>query len=164
MYTSALESKIYRYRKGIIIKMKKNIIHNIAILLIAGVLAGCSNARPQETAPTETADLDNTAYIDEQDIESDYSKPAPIDELMQDSYDDYKEKGGEIAFVLDGTVMDGSYNEDIYNGIRMYALAAGTSFSYYNVEENTHEKYHEAIERAIADKAKIIVCSGYAFG
>ena len=164
MYTSALESKIYRYRKGIIIKMKKNIIHNIAILLIAGVLAGCSNARPQETAPTETADLDNTAYIDEQDIESDYSKPAPIDELMQDSYDDYKEKGGEIAFVLDGTVMDGSYNEDIYNGIRMYALASGTSFSYYNVEENTHEKYHEAIERAIADKAKIIVCSGYAFG
>lgn len=83
-----------------------------------------------------------------------------MEALLNDMYGDYMEEGGEIAFVPDGILMDGIYNENIYNGIRMYALAAGVSFSYYGVEDGTYEDYRNAIVHAVDNRARVIVCAG----
>lgn len=82
---------------------------------------------------------------------------------MKDPYGDYQETGGEIAFVFDGAIEDGSYNEAIYEGIRMYALAAGINFSHYGAEGDTTQEHVAAIRRAVSDQAGIIICAGYDF-
>lgn len=87
----------------------------------------------------------------------------PMTELLKDPYGDYEETGGEIAFVFDGVIEDGSYNEAIYEGIRMYALAAGISFSNYGTEEGSPKDHVAAIEHAVLSQAGIIVCAGYDF-
>lgn len=156
--------------------MKKMIIYNIVSLFLMGMLTGCTDTEEQETSSTEKA-VGNAAEAaivevieetaeDAEDVwqvQTDDSKSDPEDVLSIDLYGDYKEEGGEIAFVSHGTVMDGSYNEAIYKGIQKYALAAGTSFSYYIMEEDTQKGYQEVIERAISNQAKIIVCAGCDF-
>lgn len=87
----------------------------------------------------------------------------PEKKLMEDIYGDYQEKGGEIAFVLDGAIMDGNYNEAIYKGIQMYAFSAGVSCSYYIADGNQPQGYQEVIERAVSNQAKVIVCGGDGF-
>lgn len=87
----------------------------------------------------------------------------PEKKLMEDIYGDYKKQGGEIAFVTDGSIQDGSYNEAIYKGIRMYAFSAGISFSYYNIDINQPDGYQEALRQAVFEQAKIIVCGGDGF-
>lgn len=93
-------------------------------------------------------------------------KKDPLEALLEDPYGDYREEGGEIAFVADGPVMDGGYNEAVYKGIRMYALAAGISFSYYSTDADTGERadgFEELVMRAVDGGADVIVCSGYDF-
>lgn len=87
----------------------------------------------------------------------------PEEKMMEDIYGDYQEKGGEIAFVTDGNIMDGSYNEAIYKGIQQYAFSAGVSFSYYNVDIEQPEGYQEVIRQAVSNQARIIVCGGDGF-
>lgn len=93
-------------------------------------------------------------------------KKDPLEALLDDPYGDYQEEGGEIAFVADGPVMDGGYNEAIYKGIRMYALAAGISFSYYSTDAAVADMaggFQEVVRRAVRGGANVIVCSGYDF-
>lgn len=87
-----------------------------------------------------------------------------VQKMFEDPYGDYQETGGEIAFLTDGIVEDGGYNEAIYNGVRMYALGAGISFSYYYADPDMPESYVETIQRAVADDAGLIVCAGDVFG
>lgn len=114
-------------------RMKKKYFYILCFLLLLGILTSCS----------ETHD--------------------PMTELLKDPYGDYQETGGEIVFVFDGVIEDGSYNEEIYEGIRMYALAAGISFSHYGTEEDSPKGHVAAIERAVLSQAGIIVCAGYDF-
>lgn len=87
-----------------------------------------------------------------------------VKKMFEDPYGDYKEAGGEIAFLTDGDVEDGGYNEVVYNGVRMYALGAGVSFSYYKADPEDIASYGERLEKAVQDGARIIVCAGYRFG
>lgn len=142
----------------------------LSILLCSAMLlctlTGCSETEVRETSLTETENAvkNDTEDEDAQKIQPDTSWTESMKELLQDPYEDYKEKGGEIAFVSDGVVMDAGYNEDIYEGIQVYALAAGISFSAYVADVEAPEEYWEAIESAIADHARIIICAGYDFG
>lgn len=113
--------------------MKRKSFYICGFLLLLGILTACSEAQD------------------------------PMTELLKDPYGDYQETGGEIAFVYDGVIEDGSYNEAIYEGIRMYALAAGVSFSHYGTKENSQKGHIEAIERAVSGQAGIIICAGYDF-
>lgn len=145
--------------------MKKKIISILfSVAIFSLILAGCSDGW-QETAITNDTDndIEDNAKEAEKTL-SDDSWENSIKELLEDSYGDYKETGGEIAFVANGVVMDGSYNEDIYEGVQVYSLAAGISFSAYVAEEETDIAYREAVERAIADEARMIICAGYEFG
>lgn len=147
--------------KSMDIRMKKKIIGSLAGLFLAGVLAGCNGSEQRETVSEEAQE--KTVDIETQEKQREAARIDPMEELLKDYYGDYQEKGGEIAFVSDGVVMDGNYNEAIYEGIQMYALAAGVSFSYYNVEEDSFEGHLEIVEDAILNHAKIVVCAGYDF-
>ena len=114
-------------------RMKKKFFYILYFLLLLGILTACSEAQD------------------------------PMTELLKDPYEDYQETGGEIAFVFDGIIEDGSYNEEIYEGIRMYALAAGISFSNYGTEEDSLKGHVEAVEHAVLSQAGIIICAGYDF-
>lgn len=113
--------------------MKKKFIYIFCLLFLIGILTACSEAHD------------------------------PMTELLKDPYGDYQESGGEIAFVFDGIIEDGSYNEAIYDGIRMYALAAGITFSYYETEEDSPKGHEAVIKHAVLSQAGIIVCAGYDF-
>lgn len=143
------------------IRMKKKIAGGMALLLIVGMLTGCNGEGAQETVSEEMQGPLVDIEIQKQQKEA--AQVDPMADLLKDHYGDYQEKGGEIAFVSDGIVMDGNYNEVIYEGIQMYALAAGVSFSYYNVEEDNLEGHVETVEDAILNQAKVIVCAGYDF-
>lgn len=155
--------------------MKKRMIYNMVTLLLAGVLTGCANEKQPESVSTG---MDHAQEAVREDvfveaIEETTEDAAdvwqleinePSDTSSIDLYGDYKETGGEIAFVANGEVMDGSYNEAIYKGIQKYALAAGTSFSYYIAEEDAKEGRKQVIENAVSNQAKIIICAGCDFG
>lgn len=87
-----------------------------------------------------------------------------VQKMFEDPYGDYSETGGEIVLLTDGSVEDGGYNEAVYNGVRMYALGAGKSFSYYNANPDDPESYRELIRRSAEEDARIIVCAGDVFG
>ncbi len=142
-------------------KMKKKGMHYFLGLLLAGVLMGCSGSGQQETLSRE---MERTPEdIEIQEYQERISEIDPMRELREDLYGDFQEKGGEIAFVSDGTVMDKGYNQAIYEGIETYALSAGVSFSCYLVEEDTLEGHLAAVKEAVLNQAKLVVCAGYDF-
>lgn len=141
--------------------MKKRAIHYGLILALAAALIGCGGSGRQEAWSREK---ENTAEdVEIQKHQEKISEIDPMEELREDLYGDYQEKGGEIAFVSDGTVMDQGYNEAIYEGIETYALAAGVSFSYYVAEEDTLEGHMKAVKDAVRNHAGMVVCAGYDF-
>ena len=160
--------------------MKKKIVNNIAVLLVMGILAGCGAQQgtilqtPDSIQESTDAENHEEMTANEHNQSTDGSDswqdkvstliPTSQEKLEGDLYGDYRTEGGEIAFISDGIVMDGSYNEAVYKGIQTYALAAGVSFSYYIVNGDTLECYGEAIDRAVSNQARVVVCVGYNFG
>ena len=160
--------------------MKKKITNSIAALLVMGLLAGCGAQQgtilqtPDSIQESTDAENHEEMTANEHNQSTDGSDswqdkvstliPTSQEKLEGDLYGDYRTEGGEIAFISDGIVMDGSYNEAVYKGIQTYALAAGVSFSYYIVNGDTLECYVEAIERAVSSQAEVVVCVGYDFG
>ena len=153
---SISNKKIIKYRFG------------FAGLVFAGLLTACGVAE-QETAaqgidasveisPEETGDEETAQGIEMS------SWRESVQQMFEDPYGDYLETGGEIAFLTDGSVEDDSYNEAVYNGVRMYALGAGVSFSYYHADPNAPESYQEAAVKAVTENAKIVICAGDLFG
>ncbi len=154
-----------------------------AVLILVGILTGCGSAKEQavmEQPQRETVEVADITIHEQMEVTETTDIPIheqieierttqttdwqdAMEALLHDMYGDYREEGGEIVFVPDGELMDGIYNENIYNGIRMYALAAGISFSFYEVEDGGPEKYQEAIVHAVDRQAKVIVCAGEDF-
>lgn len=167
--------------------MKKRIYRLLGMIMVCILLTACQDTRQQEEAGklSETTDTasgadgsengasdTNAADTGTSNQAADESIPAPAkyltedpwEKLKEDPYGNYRETGGEIACITDhAAVMDGSYNEAIYDGIEMYALAAGISYSYYCAENDTSQAYRAAMMDAIANQAKIVVCTGYNF-
>lgn len=148
--------------------MKKRILFIVAGLFIIGMAAGCSGSRQQESVSKEeqtpieeeTESAEDTQTAEKAADPSEEQKTNPLVELLQDPYGNYQSEGGEIAFVVGGTVMDGSLNGAIYDGVRIYASSAGVSFSYYAAEEDKPDAYRESIEHAVESRAKIIIGAG----
>lgn len=148
--------------------MKKRILLIVTGLFIIGMIAGCSGRKQQESVSKdeqmpieeETEITEDTQTTEKEAESSEEQKTNPLVELLQDPYGNYQSEGGEIAFVVGGTVMDGSFNGAIYDGVRIYASSAGVSFSYYVAEEDKPDAYRESIEHAVESQAKIIVGAG----
>ncbi|MGD9761771.1 MAG: BMP family protein [Candidatus Izemoplasmatales bacterium] len=72
--------------------------------------------------------------------------------------------GYEIALVTDvGNIDDKSFNEGTWNGVVEYATANSKTYSYYRPTEDSTAARIEAMEAAINNGAKIVVCPGYLF-
>lgn len=148
--------------------MKKRILLIVTGLFIIGMIAGCSGRKQQKSVSKdeqmpieEEIEITEDTQTTEKEAESsEEQKTNPLVELLQDPYGNYQSEGGEIAFVVGGTVMDGSFNGAIYDGVRIYASSAGVSFSYYVAEEDKPDAYRESIEHAVESRAKIIVGAG----
>lgn len=159
-------------KRRIIMNRIKSVTANMILLclLMLGALTACGTPASETAAPGETAvgELAEETGMQGQDADEDGDEMTTwreaVDKMFEDPYGDYSETGGEIAFLTDGNVEDGAYNEAVYNGVRMYALGAGVSYSYYNADPEDSESYGEQMERAAQDGAGIIVCAGYRFG
>ena len=71
----------------------------------------------------------------------------------------------EIAFVTDiGQLMDGSFNQGTWEGVKEYAEANGKTYKYYqpaNGNNATDDDRVVAFEQAIQNGAKIVVAAGF---
>lgn len=71
----------------------------------------------------------------------------------------------QIAFVTDvGSLKDKSFNQGTYDGVKLYAAAAGKSYKYYqpaNGNEATDDDRYNAMKLAADNGAEVIVCAGY---
>lgn len=147
--------------------MKKRKL-GLAGLILFLLLTGCGKPAQETAASAENEAPEEARQETEEDEEGSgvemTSWRESVQKMFEDPYGDYSETGGEIAFLTDGSVEDGAYNEAIFNGVRMYALGAGTSFSYYHADPNAPESYEEIIQRAVEDNAGLIVCAGDIFG
>lgn len=147
--------------------MKKRKL-GLAGLILFLLLTGCGKPAQETAASAEKEAPEEARQETEEDEEGSgvemTSWRESVQKMFEDPYGDYSETGGEIAFLTDGSVEDGAYNEAIFNGVRMYALGAGTSFSYYHADPNAPESYEEIIQRAVEDNAGLIVCAGDIFG
>lgn len=140
----------------------------LAGLVLSGILTACGGLAKETEAPGAEMSLEAQqegaeASETSQGIEL-TSWRESVQQMFEDPYGDYRETGGEIAFLTDGSVEDDGYNEAVYNGVRMYALGAGVSFSYYHADINAPESYREAVVKAVEGEAKLIICAGDLFG
>ncbi|MDE6405497.1 MAG: BMP family ABC transporter substrate-binding protein [Lachnospiraceae bacterium] len=147
--------------------MKKHKL-GLAGLILFLLLTGCGKPAQETAASAENEAPEGAQQEAEEEEERSgvemSSWREAVQKMFEDPYGDYSETGGEIAFLTDGSVEDGAYNEAIFNGVRMYALGAGTSFSCYHADPNAPESYEEIIQRAVEDNAGLIVCAGDVFG
>ena len=136
----------------------------LAGLIVLLILTGCGNPAQETVSSAENDEPEETKQESEGEEENGSGVETTtwreaVQKMFEDPYGDYSETGGEIAFLTDGSVEDGGYNEAVFNGVRMYALGAGTSFSYYHADPNVPESYGEMIQRAVADNAGLVVCA-----
>ena len=70
----------------------------------------------------------------------------------------------EIALVTDiGTIDDGSFNQGAWEGLVEYAVEHQFTHKYYQPIEKSTNDYVDAIELAIDNGARTVVCPGYLF-
>lgn len=75
-----------------------------------------------------------------------------------------KPKEEKIVLITDkGDITDKSFNEGAYNGVKAFGDAEGVKYGYLKPAKATDEDYIDAIEKAIADGATVIVTPGYLF-
>ena len=74
----------------------------------------------------------------------------------------------EIAFVTDvGQLKDKSFNQGTYDGVKLYANAAGKTYKYYQPaggNEATDDDRYDAMKLAVDNGAKVIVAAGFMQG
>ena len=74
----------------------------------------------------------------------------------------------ELAFVTDvGQLMDKSFNQGTWEGVKGYAYANGLSYKYYqpaNGDQATDDDRYDAMKAAADAGAKVIVCAGFMQG
>ena len=74
----------------------------------------------------------------------------------------------EVAFITDvGQLKDKSFNQGTFDGVKLYADAAGKSYKYYqpaNGNEATDDDRYDAMKLAADNGAKVIVAAGFMQG
>ena len=118
--------------------MKKILALVLAVLMVTALFAGCGGTAP-EAGNTE------------------------IPNEMTSADGKY-----EIAFVTDvGQLLDKSFNQGTWEGVKKYAAEAGKSYKYYQPEggnEATDDDRYNAMKLAADNGAKVIVAAGFMQG
>ncbi len=70
----------------------------------------------------------------------------------------------ELALVTDGgTIDDGSFNQGAWEGLVLFAIEHQYTYKYYQPVAKTTDDYVDAIELAIDNGARTVVCPGFLF-
>lgn len=137
----------------------------IALLLAAAViftLAACGKKEePTTTRPQSTTENQQTSQTttkkENTENKTDYSK---IPDTMSTEDSKY-----EIAFITDiGQLLDKSFNQGTWEGLKKYAYENGKSYKYYqpaNGNQATDTDRYNAMKAAADAGARVIVCAGY---
>ena len=87
----------------------------LAGLIFILLLTGCGKPAQETASPSEGGTQEETQQKSEENKESGSgvemtSWRESVQKMFEDPYGDYRETGGEIAFLTDGSVEDGGYN------------------------------------------------------
>lgn len=129
--------------------MKKSLALLLAAAMTVGIFAGCSNFGSSASSAAPAA-------------------PAKI--TADDIADEMTSADGkyQIAFVTDvGQLKDKSFNQGTFDGVKLYANAAGKSYKYYQPaggNESTDDDRYDAMKLAAENGAEVIVCAGFMQG
>ena len=132
----------------------KKILALLLVLAMAMALVACGSSTPAATeAGGETAAA----------TEPTASAADAIPDEMTSEDGKY-----EVAFITDvGQLKDKSFNQGTYDGVKLYADAAGKSYKYYQPaggNEATDDDRYDAMKLAADNGAKVIVCAGFMQG
>lgn len=142
--------------------MKKSLALLLAAVMTVGIFAGCSNSGSSapSAAPAESAPAASAAP----------EAAAPTEISADDIADEMTSADGkyQIAFVTDvGQLKDKSFNQGTFDGVKLYANAAGKSYKYYQPaggNESTDDDRYDAMKLAAENGAEVIVCAGFMQG
>lgn len=141
--------------------MKKIIALLLAVILLFS-LAACGKKEEPTTSQSQSttknqATTQTTTKKEENKTDTDYSK---IPDTMSTEDGKY-----EIAFVTDiGQLLDMSFNQGTWEGLKKYAYDNGKSYKYYqpaNGNQATDTDRYNAMKAAAQAGAKVVVCAGY---
>ena len=128
--------------------MKKILALVLACLMIVGMMTACASSG--DNNGTQGA---QTAITDPDKIPNEMT---PADVKYQ------------IAFVTDvGQLMDKSFNQGTWNGVKLYAANANKSYKYYmpaGGDEATDDDRYNAMKLAVENGATAVVCAGFMQG
>ena len=141
--------------------MKKIIALLLAVILLFS-LAACGKKEEPTTSQSQSttknqATTQTTTKKEDNKTDTDYSK---IPDTMSTEDGKY-----EIAFVTDiGQLLDMSFNQGTWEGLKKYAYDNGKSYKYYqpaNGNQATDTDRYNAMKAAAQAGAKVVVCAGY---
>ena len=123
--------------------MKKLIALLLSLVMVLGLLAACSNSKPNETKGNEAI-----------------TNPDDIADEMTSADGKY-----QVAFITDvGQLKDKSFNQGTYDGVKLYAANNGKSYKYYqpaNGDAATDDDRINAMKLACDNGAEVVVAAGF---
>ena len=152
-------------------RMKKFLALLLALVMVFALAACGSEPAAEESTAPETEEStapeteESTAPETEESTAPEGEDPAAID--PNDIEDNMTSDDGtyEVAFVTDvGQLHDKSFNEGTWNGVKLYAYNNGLTYKYYqpaNGDQATDEDRTQAMQDAVDNGAKIVVCAGF---
>ena len=146
--------------------MKKILALLLALVMVMSLAAcGSSDTTSTTAAAGETQAAGETAAAGETEAAAGETEAAA--QSADDIADEMTSSDGkyQIAFVTDvGSLKDKSFNQGTYDGVKLYAAAAGKSYKYYqpaNGNEATDDDRYNAMKLAADNGAEVIVCAGF---
>ena len=119
-------------------------------------LAACGGNSASTPTP---APADTSAPADTTAPEA-VTNPDEIEDSMTSADGTY-----EVAFITDvGQLKDKSFNQGTFDGVKLYAVANGLSYKYYqpaNGNEATDDDRYDAMKAAVDAGAKVVVAAGF---
>ena len=151
--------------------MKKILALLLALVMVMSLAAcGSSDTTSTTAAAGETQAAGETAAAGETQAAGETAAAGETEAAAQsadDIADEMTSSDGkyQIAFVTDvGSLKDKSFNQGTYDGVKLYAAAAGKSYKYYqpaNGNEATDDDRYNAMKLAADNGAEVIVCAGF---
>lgn len=138
------------------------ILSLLLVLCMVFSLAGCGadHAPAEEIPPVETT---TEPFLSGATAEPDPAGTVPNADDIVDNMTSENEKY-EIAFIISRNVLkDRSLNQDIWDGIKLYAAENNLSYKYYrpaNGSNATDGDRYNAIKAAVDAGASIVICAG----
>ena len=150
--------------------MKKFLALLLALVMVFALAACGSEPAEESEAPAaeseEPAATESEAPAEEPTEEKPSEEPAEAVD-PNDIEDNITSEDGtyEVAFVTDvGQLHDKSFNEGTWNGVKLYAYENGLTYKYYqpaNGDQATDDDRTKAMQDAVDNGAKIVVCAGF---